>query len=85
MTFLDRVAALGPDEIDRLGLAAPPPLAFVASIRRFLARNGHRARWPRGASLRSPPEGRPGRAGRPRRGHQLSASSSCSRASWATS
>lgn len=36
LAFLDRVAALGPDEIDRLGLAEPPPLAFVASIRRFL-------------------------------------------------
>ncbi|MDP9483585.1 MAG: J domain-containing protein, partial [Chloroflexota bacterium] len=38
LAFLDRVAALSPDEIDRLGLAAPPPLAFVASIRRFLGR-----------------------------------------------
>jgi hypothetical protein len=38
LAFLDRVAALGTDEIDRLGLAAPPPLAFVASIRRFLGR-----------------------------------------------
>ena len=36
VAFLDRVAALDPDEIDRLGLAEPPPLAFVASIRRFL-------------------------------------------------
>lgn len=36
LAFLDRVAALDPDEIDRLGLAEPPPLAFVASIRRFL-------------------------------------------------
>ena len=36
VAFLDRVAALVPDEIDRLGLAEPPPLAFVASIRRFL-------------------------------------------------
>ena len=36
LAFLDRVAALGPDEVDRLGLAEPPPLAFVASIRRFL-------------------------------------------------
>jgi hypothetical protein len=36
LAFLDRVAALGPDEIDRLSLAEPPPLAFVASIRRFL-------------------------------------------------
>ena len=38
VTFLDRVSALGADEIDRLALAAPPPLAFVASIRRFLGR-----------------------------------------------
>jgi len=37
-TFLDRVAALEPDEIDRLRLADTPPLAFVASIRRFLSR-----------------------------------------------
>ncbi len=37
VSFLDRVAALEPDEIDRLGLAEPPPLAFVASIRRFLS------------------------------------------------
>lgn len=36
VAFLDRVAALVPDEIDRLALAEPPPLAFVASIRRFL-------------------------------------------------
>lgn len=34
--FLEQVAALGPDEIDRLALAERPPLAFVASIRRFL-------------------------------------------------
>lgn len=37
VAFLDRVAALEPDEIDRLGLADTPPLAFVASIRRFLS------------------------------------------------
>lgn len=36
VAFLERVAVLEPDEIDRLGLAEPPPLAFVASIRRFL-------------------------------------------------
>ena len=36
VAFLDRVAALQTDEIDRLALAEPPPLAFVASIRRFL-------------------------------------------------
>jgi DnaJ-like protein len=39
LAFLDRVATLGADEIDRLGLAAPPPLAFVASIRRFLGQD----------------------------------------------
>lgn len=36
VAFLDRVAALTADEIDRLAVADPPPLAFVASIRRFL-------------------------------------------------
>lgn len=34
--FLDRVAALGPDEIDRLACAEPPPIAFGATIARFL-------------------------------------------------
>jgi hypothetical protein len=34
--FLDRVAGLSRDELDRLALAEPPPIAFVASIRRFL-------------------------------------------------
>ncbi len=34
--FLDRVAALTPTEIDRLALAEPPPIAFGATIRRFL-------------------------------------------------
>src|SRR3954451_10822294 len=33
---LDRVAGLTPDEIDRMALADPPPIAFVASIARFL-------------------------------------------------
>ena len=33
---LDRVERLTPDEIDRLGLAETPPIAFVASIARFL-------------------------------------------------
>src|SRR6185369_13383527 len=33
---LDRVERLTPDEIDRLSLAETPPIAFVASIARFL-------------------------------------------------
>jgi hypothetical protein len=35
-TFLDRVARLSGDELDRLALAEPAPIAFIASIRRFL-------------------------------------------------
>ena len=34
--FLDRVAALEPDEVDRLACAEPPPIAFGATIARFL-------------------------------------------------
>jgi len=34
--FLDRVARLEPDEIDRLACAEPPPIAFGATIARFL-------------------------------------------------
>ncbi len=34
--FLGRVAALGPDEIDRLACAEPAPIAFAATIARFL-------------------------------------------------
>ena len=34
--FLDRVAALEPDEIDRLACAEPAPIAFGATIARFL-------------------------------------------------
>jgi hypothetical protein len=34
--FLDRVSRLSRDELDRLALAEPSPIAFVASIRRFL-------------------------------------------------
>jgi len=34
--FLDRVGRLSRDELDRLALAEPSPIAFVASIRRFL-------------------------------------------------
>jgi hypothetical protein len=35
--FLDRVGRLTPDEMDRLAAADPPPIAFLATIRRFLA------------------------------------------------
>ncbi len=34
--FLDRIAALTPDEVDRLACAEPPPIAFGATIARFL-------------------------------------------------
>ena len=34
--FLDRVAALEPDEVDRLACAEPAPIAFAATIARFL-------------------------------------------------
>jgi len=34
--FLDRVATLDPDEIDRLACAEPAPIAFGATIARFL-------------------------------------------------
>jgi len=34
--FLERVATLSADELDRLACAESPPLAFVAAIRRFL-------------------------------------------------
>ena len=34
--FLDRVARLTPDELDRLAAAEPPPIAFLATIRRFV-------------------------------------------------
>lgn len=37
--FLERVATLGPDEIDRLACADPAPLAFGATIARFLPRD----------------------------------------------
>ncbi len=35
--FLDRVDRLTTDELDRLAAAEPPPIAFLATIRRFLA------------------------------------------------
>ncbi len=34
--FLDRVSRLSTDELDRLAAAEPPPIAFLATIRRFL-------------------------------------------------
>lgn len=34
--FLDRVGRLTPDELDRLAAAEPPPIAFLATVRRFL-------------------------------------------------
>jgi curved DNA-binding protein CbpA len=57
--FLLAVESLGRDDLDRLALADPPPIAFVASIRRFLSADrvealdaldvAIRARLPRGA------------------------------------
>lgn len=34
--FLARVERLSPDELDRLAAAEPPPIAFLATVRRFL-------------------------------------------------
>ena len=34
--FLDRVTRLSDDELDRLAAAEPPPIAFLATIRRFV-------------------------------------------------
>jgi hypothetical protein len=34
--FLDDVGRLTPDELDRLAAAEPPPIAFLATIRRFV-------------------------------------------------
>ncbi len=34
--FLGRVERLTPDELDRLAAADPPPIAFLATVRRFL-------------------------------------------------
>ncbi len=39
VAFLVAVEHLGRDDLDRLALADPPPIAFVASIRRFLSRD----------------------------------------------
>jgi hypothetical protein len=35
--FLARVERLSPDELDRLAAAEPPPIAFLATVQRFLA------------------------------------------------
>ena len=35
--FLGRVERLTPDELDRLAAAEPPPIAFLATVRRFLS------------------------------------------------
>jgi hypothetical protein len=35
--FMDRVRRLTPDELDRMAAAEPPPIAFVATVRRFAA------------------------------------------------
>jgi curved DNA-binding protein CbpA len=34
--FLERVSRLSPDELDRLAAAEPPPIAFLATVRRFV-------------------------------------------------
>ncbi|MEI7744687.1 MAG: J domain-containing protein [Chloroflexota bacterium] len=41
--FLDRVARLTPDELDRLAVAEPPPIAFLATIHRFLEHDARAA------------------------------------------
>lgn len=35
--FLARVGRLAPDELDRLAASEPPPIAFLATVRRFLS------------------------------------------------
>ena len=51
--FLDRVERLTPDELDRLAAAEPPPIAFLATVQRFLTARRRaprsrrrRRRWP---------------------------------------
>jgi curved DNA-binding protein CbpA len=41
--FMDRVSGLNADELDRLDCAAATPIAFVASIERFLSADQHAA------------------------------------------
>ena len=51
--FLDRVARLTPDELDRLAAAEPPPIAFLATVRRFVTPDARgRVRGRRGARSR---------------------------------
>jgi curved DNA-binding protein CbpA len=38
--FMDRVRRLTPDELDRMAVAEPPPIAFAATIRRFASPEG---------------------------------------------
>ena len=44
--FLARVEHLTPDELDRLAAAEPPPIAFLATVRRFLGAGRARPRSP---------------------------------------
>ena len=43
--FLARVEHLTPDELDRLAAAEPPPIAFLATVRRFLGPDAHASEW----------------------------------------
>jgi hypothetical protein len=56
--FLARVERLTPDELDRLSAAEPPPIAFLATVRRFLPAEARRAYLDAEAELvrRVPPE-----------------------------
>ncbi len=56
--FLARVERLTPDELDRLSAAEPPPIAFLATVRRFLPVEARRAFADAEAELvrRVPPE-----------------------------
>ena len=76
--FLERVAALEPDEIDRLACAEPAPIAFGATIARFLPPEERgRARGDGGGGRRAARSsgGRP--PGRPRRRRVVRRPSSC--------
>ena len=66
--FLDRVATLEPDEIDRLACAEPPPIAFGATIARFLPEDRLAALDGDGdGRRRAARSGRGGQTGCPRR------------------
>jgi len=56
--FLARIDRLTPDELDRLAAADPPPIAFLATVRRFLPRDARAAFAEAEASLVAhvPPE-----------------------------